>query len=123
MNGHGGRVPNGCETSGNLDSARQAVSGLDGLLCPVCGEISHTLPVRVHRVRADAEECYFVCSEECKDAAHASPHLQTNLFGRDARVWRESVQGELGIAGAAGVTGPMGNDQQENDTTRGNADG
>ncbi len=76
---------------------RSPIAGLDGLLCPVCGEIADSLPVKVQRVIQGTEECLFVCSSDCRQMALESPFLQINMFSRDMRVWERSVQSELEI--------------------------
>ena len=82
------------EANGNK---RELISGIDGVLCPVCGEVVKELPVRVHRVLADKREQFWVCSPACKETALRSPYLQTNLFERDYRIWSRSVQMTLDI--------------------------
>ncbi len=77
--------------------ARPPIAGLDGLLCPVCGVIADSLPVKVQRVVQGTEECLFVCSLDCRQIALESPFLQINMFSRDMRVWERSVQSELDI--------------------------
>jgi len=76
---------------------RSPIAGLDGLLCPVCGEIADSLPIKVQRVIQGTEECLFVCSPDCRQIALESPFLQINMFSRDLRVWERSVQSELDI--------------------------
>jgi hypothetical protein len=84
-------------------------SGLNGVLCPVCGCIVESLPVRLHRFRGDYEEYLWVCSDECRIHADQSPYVQTNLFGRDLRIWSRSVQGELPLPeGRNGDGSPSG---------------
>jgi len=79
-------------------ASESPVSGLDGMLCPVCGEVVDALPVLVHRVLGDSEERFQVCSVSCREIALRSPYLQTSLFGRDLRVWSKSAQAELPLS-------------------------
>lgn len=80
------------------DEEARPVSGLDGVLCPVCGEVVKSLPILVHRIIGDGEERFRVCSLACKQTALRSRYLQTNLFGRDLRAWSRSRQGALPIS-------------------------
>jgi len=70
-------------------------SGIDGLLCPICGQVVESLPFFVYRIVGEYEEELHVCSAACRDLALKSPYVQTSLFARDVRVWTRSVQGEL----------------------------
>jgi hypothetical protein len=85
------------QTSDQVENQHEPVAGLDGVLCPICGEVVKALPVIVHRVKDDAEERFYVCSSDCRQTALQSPFLQTNMFLRDLRVWKRSFQSELGI--------------------------
>ncbi len=75
----------------------EPVSGIDGMLCPVCGVVVKELPVLVHRVIGDDEERFRVCSTECRQNALRSHHLQMSLFGGNLRVWSRSRQAALDL--------------------------
>lgn len=79
------------------DHEQQPVSGIDGVLCPVCGQVVADLPVLVHRVIGDDEERFRVCSTGCRENALRAKHVQTSLFGRDLRVWNQSTQAALDL--------------------------
>lgn len=99
-----------------IDSPCERETGLDGTLCSVCGRVVESLPVRLHRFRGDFEEYLWVCSDECRSHAGQSPYVQTNLFGRDLRVWARSVQGELPLLAEGGNgDGPTKENEHQND--------
>jgi len=80
-------------------------SGLDGILCPICGQVVERLPISIRRVVNGYAERLHVCSPACRAAALRSPHVQMSLFGSDPDVWTKSVQGEP--PSAAGGNGTL----------------
>ncbi|MDP6125356.1 MAG: hypothetical protein QGH20_06355 [Candidatus Latescibacteria bacterium] len=97
------------------DQIEPAVASAEGdggeFLCPVCGSKASTLPLLVQRIVDDSEERFRVCSRECQSAARTAPHLQSSLFGRDIRLWSQSVQGELPLFGGDPARKPAETDE------------
>ena len=96
---------------------REPVTGIDGVLCPVCGEVVKELPVLVQRTVGDGEERFCVCSTGCREDALRSRHLQMNLFARDLKVWSRNRQATLDLPGRDDGDGPGERPQGEDSTS------
>lgn len=98
----------------------EPVTGIDGVLCPVCGEVVKELPVLVQRTVGDGEERFRVCSAGCREDALRSRHLQMNLFARDLTVWSRSRQAALDLPDRDDGDG-SGEHPQGDDSTKSSA--